>query len=70
MNLFGCKFCTNVYSESYQNGSQNWTKNCERKNFDSFLWACITVFQVYKINMLYLFIHLSYITDNLKINKD
>ena len=36
MNLFGCKFCNPE------------TGNCERKNFDSLLWATVTVFQVLK----------------------
>ena len=36
MNLFGCKFCNPE------------TGNCERKNFDSLLWATVTVFQVVK----------------------
>lgn len=37
MNLFGCKFC------HMDNGKQK----CDRKNFDSLLWALITVFQVF-----------------------
>ncbi len=37
MNLFGCKFC-----QKEPDGS----RRCERKNFDSLLWATITVFQV------------------------
>ncbi|XP_063608556.1 voltage-dependent T-type calcium channel subunit alpha-1G-like, partial [Penaeus indicus] len=37
MNLFGCKFC--------KKGSDNST-TCDRKNFDSLLWASITVFQI------------------------
>jgi hypothetical protein len=37
MNLFGCKFCLKL---------SNNTRVCERKNFDSLLWAIITVFQV------------------------
>ncbi len=37
MNLFVCKFC------SKQN---DVVQRCERKNFDSLLWATITVFQV------------------------
>ncbi|CAF0940376.1 unnamed protein product, partial [Brachionus calyciflorus] len=37
MNLFGCKFCTK---------DPNGHRVCERKNFDSLLWATITVFQV------------------------
>jgi hypothetical protein len=41
MNLFGCKFCKM---------DENWLgqpiKRCERKNFDSLLWALTTVFQV------------------------
>ena len=34
MNLFGCKFCDPD------------TGVCDRKNFDSLLWATVTVFQV------------------------
>ena len=37
MNLFGCKFCTE---------EPDGSRSCERKNFDSLLWAIITVFQV------------------------
>jgi len=37
MNLFGCKFC-----EVLPDG----IPKCWRKNFDSLLWAIITVFQV------------------------
>lgn len=36
MNLFGCKFCEIVNGETH----------CDRKNFDSLLWALVTVFQV------------------------
>uniref|UniRef100_A0A8W8MSY6 Voltage-dependent T-type calcium channel subunit alpha n=1 Tax=Magallana gigas TaxID=29159 RepID=A0A8W8MSY6_MAGGI len=36
MNLFGCKFC-----KTRPDGS----RYCNRKNFDSLLWAIITVFQ-------------------------
>jgi len=36
MNLFGCKFCEN----------QQPGQVCGRKNFDTLLWATITVFQV------------------------
>jgi len=52
MNLFGCKFCqenqiiigsTTIGSHSRRPGSQ---PVCHRKNFDSLLWAIITVFQV------------------------
>ena len=35
MNLFGCRFCDPD------------TGTCERKNFDSLLWALVTVFQVF-----------------------
>ena len=38
MNLFGCKFC-----ERDEDGLK---MNCDRKNFDSLLWATVTVFQV------------------------
>ena len=38
MNLFGCKFCD--YNED---GEKVF---CDRKNFDSLLWATVTVFQV------------------------
>ena len=37
MNLFGCKFCKIT---------PNGVRRCNRKNFDSLLWATITVFQV------------------------
>ncbi|XP_052759343.1 voltage-dependent T-type calcium channel subunit alpha-1G [Galleria mellonella] len=37
MNLFGCKFC-----EKDEEGDQE----CDRKNFDTLLWAFVTVFQV------------------------
>ncbi|XP_022257393.1 voltage-dependent T-type calcium channel subunit alpha-1G-like isoform X2 [Limulus polyphemus] len=37
MNLFGCKFC-----EKDEDG----TMQCDRKNFDSLLWAIVTVFQI------------------------
>ncbi|XP_026724837.1 voltage-dependent T-type calcium channel subunit alpha-1G-like isoform X5 [Trichoplusia ni] len=37
MNLFGCKFC-----EKDKHGDQV----CDRKNFDTLLWAFVTVFQV------------------------
>lgn len=37
MNLFGCKFCRK---------SSDDTTSCDRKNFDSLLWAIVTVFQV------------------------
>ncbi|XP_014676246.1 PREDICTED: voltage-dependent T-type calcium channel subunit alpha-1I-like, partial [Priapulus caudatus] len=38
MNLFGCKFC----NKSPITGAIK----CDRKNFDSLLWALVTVFQV------------------------
>ena len=38
MNLFGCKFC-----DRHEDGTKS---NCDRKNFDSLLWATVTVFQV------------------------
>ncbi|XP_058804886.1 voltage-dependent T-type calcium channel subunit alpha-1G isoform X2 [Phymastichus coffea] len=38
MNLFGCKFC-----DTLNNGSD---VECDRKNFDSLLWATVTVFQI------------------------
>ncbi|EYB96681.1 hypothetical protein Y032_0148g2669 [Ancylostoma ceylanicum] len=41
MNLFGCKFCK--VEERLLGGP---SKKCERKNFDTLLWALITVFQV------------------------
>ena len=37
MNLFGCKFCRILSSGR---------RKCDRKNFDSLLWAIVTVFQV------------------------
>jgi len=52
MNLFGCKFCEKVNGE----------KICDRKNFDSLLWALVTVFQVDLLlsaftNLIYLYIN-------------
>ncbi|XP_075240799.1 voltage-dependent T-type calcium channel subunit alpha-1G-like isoform X6 [Convolutriloba macropyga] len=38
MHLFGCKFCRVI--------EETGEKECDRKNFDSLLWAVITVFQV------------------------
>lgn len=38
MNLFGCKFC--------DRNPIDQTLQCDRKNFDSLLWALVTVFQV------------------------
>lgn len=40
MNLFGCKFC------SRKNDGTGNDVACDRKNFDSLLWALVTVFQV------------------------
>ncbi|XP_073996715.1 ca[2+]-channel protein alpha[[1]] subunit T isoform X3 [Rhodnius prolixus] len=37
MNLFGCQFCDRT-----SDGDQS----CDRKNFDSLLWALVTVFQI------------------------
>ncbi|XP_054168183.1 voltage-dependent T-type calcium channel subunit alpha-1H-like [Oppia nitens] len=37
MNLFGCKFCRKTPENTIQ---------CDRKNFDSLLWALVTVFQI------------------------
>ncbi|CAC5424663.1 CACNA1G [Mytilus coruscus] len=42
MNLFGCKFC-----KPRKDGSIY----CNRKNFDSLLWAIITVFQIFVLKM-------------------
>jgi len=42
MNLFGCKFCK--YIEVKPNRQLEF--ECSRKNFDSLLWAILTVFQV------------------------
>ena len=39
MNLFGCKFCDFTGD----------VKICDRKNFDSLLWATVTVFQVFGV---------------------
>lgn len=38
MNLFGCKFCDKSDGDD--------DVQCDRKNFDSLLWALVTVFQV------------------------
>lgn len=40
MNLFGCKFCKGKCV-----GAGDEDK--DRKNFDSLLWALVTVFQVF-----------------------
>nr|XP_006811385.1 PREDICTED: voltage-dependent T-type calcium channel subunit alpha-1H-like [Saccoglossus kowalevskii] len=37
MHLFGCKFCEYLH---------DGTRICDRKNFDSLLWAIVTVFQI------------------------
>ncbi|GIY52432.1 voltage-dependent T-type calcium channel subunit alpha-1I [Caerostris darwini] len=37
MNLFGCKFCKTL---------PDGKTHCDRKNFDSLLWAIVTVFQI------------------------
>lgn len=60
MNLFGCKFCER---DTMAEGGE-----CDRKNFDSLLWALVTVFQVIKIIISSLFIYLLYIFINI-INK-
>ena len=39
MNLFGCKFCD-------ESAGANGLQVCDRKNFDTLLWATVTVFQV------------------------
>lgn len=43
MNLFGCKFC-DVTAGKTCRSEQDADK--DRKNFDSLLWAIVTVFQV------------------------
>lgn len=40
MNLFGCKFCEKDGDET----------DCDRKNFDTLLWALVTVFQVVSVS--------------------
>lgn len=42
MNLFGCKFC-----EKDEDGDPD----CDRKNFDTLLWAFVTVFQVFSFSI-------------------
>ena len=53
MNLFGCKFC--------DRNPIDQTLECDRKNFDSLLWALVTVFQVgdftANISLLYIAVH-------------
>ena len=55
MNIFGCKFCTE---------SEGKPKSCDRKNFDSLLWASITVFQVHLVLCFFGFVgrHLGRLT--------
>lgn len=42
MNIFGCKFCKYIEVKH----SKRLEFECSRKNFDSLLWATLTVFQV------------------------
>lgn len=44
MNLFGCKFCDDKTKEGKCPSDDDVDK--DRKNFDSLLWAIVTVFQV------------------------
>ncbi|KAK9701208.1 Ion transport protein [Popillia japonica] len=44
MNLFGCKFCEDKTVEGKCPSNQDEVK--DRKNFDSLLWAIVTVFQI------------------------
>ncbi|XP_068915162.1 voltage-dependent T-type calcium channel subunit alpha-1G-like [Tenebrio molitor] len=44
MNLFGCKFCENHDDNKKCLSDQD--KDKDRKNFDSLLWALVTVFQI------------------------
>ena len=56
MNLFGCKFCdankpdVNGNKKNSHSAADAMRKfenmTCDRKNFDSLLWATVTVFQV------------------------
>ena len=62
MNLFGCKFCETMKGSS--------DVECDRKNFDSLLWAIVTVFQVptkdtfprISRGLFFLYIYIVYIT--------
>lgn len=49
MNLFGCKFCEKHDDNKKCISDQDEDK--DRKNFDSLLWALVTVFQVFKKNI-------------------
>jgi voltage-dependent calcium channel T type alpha-1G len=51
MNLFGCKFCENHDDNKKCLSDQD--KDKDRKNFDSLLWALVTVFQVFKLKSNY-----------------
>ena len=42
MNIFGCKFCKYIELKN----TKELEFECSRKNFDSLLWATLTVFQV------------------------
>ena len=56
MNLFGCKFCEDTKPDENGNKKNSRSaaaammkfenRSCDRKNFDSLLWATVTVFQV------------------------
>ncbi|KOX72815.1 Voltage-dependent T-type calcium channel subunit alpha-1G [Melipona quadrifasciata] len=60
MNLFGCKFCETMKGSS--------DVECDRKNFDSLLWAIVTVFQVPtkdtfpRISRGLFFLYIAYVT--------
>jgi len=54
MNLFGGKFCvTNDNRQCNCDQISAGICSCKRKNFDSLLWAIVTVFQVRLYRMLH-----------------
>ena len=57
MNLFGCKF--RKMEEIEVNGRKQEVMHYARKNFDSLLWATVTVFQVRSVEVCDRVIHLT-----------
>lgn len=50
MNLFGCKFCNDKTYQDKCPSNEDEVK--DRKNFDSLLWAIVTVFQVFSFSKM------------------
>ena len=59
MNLFGCKFCDKALK-----GEKGEEQVCDRKNFDTLLWAIVTVFQVITYARVVLLVSPGFTTDS------